>query len=509
MAARPAPAGAYVLPLLLLLILCVIKPVGYVGGGGDDWYYVEAARCAAGRVYCLPETHWAARFPLVAPLGWSLALLGESRATAAIVPLVYAGAATILFALNVQQRFGRAVAIAAGCVLVLTPVFTQRALQPNVDTVELTWLLAAIYALQRAADGKRPHVAALAGALLACAVFSRLSALACVPIIGVALLAMGPRGMRLAMPFAMGFAALLCLEGAVYWYVTGNPFSGWLLSLHHTRIPSTELAAHVDLAQSPLLNPAYIAGWKRPMGIELHWTIDPLLNLLAHPEVGLTMLAVPALMLVGRRETAPARDRATAVQWLLGAAAVHFALLTYVLAIDPKPRMFLPEAAVAATLAGLFAVPAWRTGSRAVVAVFFALLLGTTALAVGQRVDFREPERLAAAWAARDARPLAVTDFAARTMTFAPGLHMLPVHPASGATAIIALAANDCVSGLGGFSEPGWRLERSHVFSGWSSALMRSAGGGDAAILCLFSRAPSDRAESLRPSATRSPRPAS
>ncbi|MES2300620.1 MAG: hypothetical protein V4521_00840, partial [Pseudomonadota bacterium] len=48
--------------------------------------------------------------------------------------------------------------------------------------------------------------------------------------------------------------------------------------------PVEQILAQLDPALasggSPLFNRAIIAGWKRPMGIEVHWTVDGPLNLL-------------------------------------------------------------------------------------------------------------------------------------------------------------------------------------------------------------------------------------
>ena len=72
----PLPNPAFV-AVALLFALVLPNPVGYVGGGGDDWYYVQAARCVAAHGWCVPDTHWAARWPLVAPMGLALRLFGD------------------------------------------------------------------------------------------------------------------------------------------------------------------------------------------------------------------------------------------------------------------------------------------------------------------------------------------------------------------------------------------------------------------------------------------------
>lgn len=65
--------------VIVLLLLIALNPIGYIGGGGDDWHYVEAARCVARDDACGYETHWATRWPLVLPLGWRSPPLASIR----------------------------------------------------------------------------------------------------------------------------------------------------------------------------------------------------------------------------------------------------------------------------------------------------------------------------------------------------------------------------------------------------------------------------------------------
>ena len=206
---RRPPAA--LVALAAMLVALAINHAGYRGGGADDWQYLEAARCAvAQHGLCVPTSHWWARFPLVAPLALALALGGESRLTLGLVPLLYAAAAIILFTLLVERWFGRAAAMLGGVLIATLPAISLVLLQPNVDTAELAFMLAALLAFDSAARGGR-GAAIAGGALLGLAILTRPSALALLPILALAAAAT-PQLRRLVLPAALGLAATLAAE---------------------------------------------------------------------------------------------------------------------------------------------------------------------------------------------------------------------------------------------------------------------------------------------------------
>ena len=377
MPARLAPGrrgvlGIWLWPLMLLLAVGTLDPIGY-SGFGDEPLYLQAARCIAAHGYCLPDTHWAARFPLVAPVGWSLRMLGEGYGAVMVAPLLYAAAAILLLIANMRYRFGARAAGIAGATLILTPAFASRASIMSIDVVELAWSLAAVLAWQVAAERRRARLALLAGALLGVAVISRQTALAFAAVLaaGTPLLTRSSR--PLAIAAAAGFAGLLAAEALFQLAAGGDALLGWRLSLGHTRIPSTELSAAVDLRESPLFNPAFIGGWRRHAGIELHWTVDGALNLLASGESGLTLVC--AVLLGWVAWSSLSDGERSCIRRLCVAAVMHFALLTYALAVNPTPRTFLIEAAIAAAILGVAMSRRWRDGSRALIATAALLLV--------------------------------------------------------------------------------------------------------------------------------------
>ena len=370
------------LPLAAALVLMALAPVGYVGGGWDDQHYLEAARCAAREGFCLPENHWARRFTLVVPTGLMLSIFGESRQTLWLVPAAYSLAAVALFTLTVQRCYGRATALLSGLLFATMGVFSSRMLDLGVDTAEIAFIMAGALCLRLCAEGRSGMWAAAAGLMLGLAVLTRPTTLALLPLAIAALLFV--RQHRQLAPFLAAFAVAVALEGFLYWLWAGDPLLPWRLSLAHTKIPTSELPAGFDLSASPLFNIAFIDAWRPASGIEVHWTADALLNLLAHP----TMLVLPialVLLLLHRRELGRPQAGGTALLLLIGAACLYFGALVYAFAIDPKPRMFLPVAAVACVVIGVLGRLMWDKGGRIVV----LCIVGAVALQAGMQALLR------------------------------------------------------------------------------------------------------------------------
>lgn len=435
--------ASWLVPLGVLLLVFAFNPRLYTGGGGDDWHYLEAARCAAANGVCLPDSHWAARFPLILPMGLALHWFGEGEATVALVPLCYAIAAVLLFAGLVRRRYGARIACVAGAVLALTPLLAFYTGQPMVDVPEFAWTLATFFAIERALAGRDRRWAVLAGVALALAVMTRTSSFTLLPILGLGWLRLDRARKALALPMAVAFALVLGGEALAYLRATGDPAYGWGLALHHTRFPTTELPPGLDPGRSPILNLELIRHWRRSMGIEVHWTIDPLLNLLADPFCGLTLCGALALGVVRARDWW--RDRW--LPMLALAAALHFVLLTYGLAVDPKPRMFLLEIATASLTIGVLTIRGWHA-ARLIVAALAALLVGRAILVAYDQPRMAEVRRVAARWidaAGPDA--LAADEWTRRTITLVPTAHRLPLIEAALTRQRLVLGTAPCGGG--------------------------------------------------------------
>jgi hypothetical protein len=458
------------IPLLLLAAaIAWLNPVGYVGGGTDDWHYVSAAECWASHGACLPHDHWSARWPLIAPM--SLALwFGESRATLALVPFLYAVAAILLTAHVATQLFGRGSALAAASLLALTPTFALSMARPNVDVVELVFLLAALAAwlaaTQRAAGRQ---LAFAAGVALSLAVQTRETSLVYVALFGLWFLFSPPAAKRVTWWAAPGFALPMAVQMLIHWLATADPLLRFRLALDHGRIPSTELDTHVDTSRSPLLNSDFIAGWKPAAGIDVHWSVNPLLA--AYGARG--VLAPP-----GRRRAF----------LLLGGAVLASLLLIYVLAIDPKPRMFMPLAAAASITAAAFGVAAWQAGQRPLAGIITLAVAANAILILGAQPSMTGVEAAAGRWIADANAPLSSDESTRRLLLLVPAARNLPE---VSSRSLLQLRAS--LDGCAAIAGNAGRIEREYRFGQddmWFRRALRGPDDATTPALCLLRAVP-------------------
>ncbi|WP_324748977.1 glycosyltransferase family 39 protein [Sphingomonas sp. LY54] len=448
--------------LLFTWLLIALGTTGFLGRAGDDWQYLQAARCGAEYGLCLPHDHWWRRFPLIAPLAAVLHLLGESRATISIVPLAYGVATIMLFVVMVERQYGRREALFAGLALVATPAFSGRLLELNVDIPELAFVVAAVFCVQSAWRSGRGAWAAAGGAMLALAIMTRPTALPLLPLFLAGLWMTDRR--RWIPHFLAGLLALLLVEAAVYGVWAGDPLLSWKLSLAHTRIPTPVLSASVDLSQSPLFNPAYIDGWRKGMGISVHWTVDGLLNLLVHPWIALTLVCASAFLLLDWRRLGSADAGGRPLLFLIAAAASLFGALVYGLAIDPQPRMFLALAAVASLCFGLLAARSWDR-RRGLVIAALVILLGKGLIASYDAVDLEGAAALAPRWIAEEGAGLAVDKDSARYFALVPEVGALSrLDAAPAARRLLLVGENDCLKAAVAAGHAGWNVLRAARF---------------------------------------------
>ena len=422
----------------LALFYLLLHPIGFTGGGADDSRYLAAARCwAAEGAMCLPDNHWASRWPALAPIAAGIGLFGDGRTSIGLGTLAGWMASIALVGLLGRLWFDRATGLLAAALFASIPLVSAWATQPSVDLIELAFQLGALSLATVAYCRQSAGMAVAAGVAAALAVQSRETSLIFCGVAALAWLALDRRKRGILLWAVAGFGAAMAVEIAAYAIAMGDPLARYRLSLGHVAIASPELQPWVDTSRSPLLNPDYIAGWKRAAGVELWWPVDPWLNLLASPVIGLWLIAA-----VGLGPVTQGDGRRTAGRVALGAGLVA-ALLVYVLAVDPKPRMFLLLATAAVLVIGWAAVGFVRRGKGPVPVAVVALLLGWGAATIVRLPDTRKIERAAQVWIA--AHPGAI-ESDARTvgaLTLLPEARALPP-VGSGKPLRLVLATSTC-----------------------------------------------------------------
>jgi len=332
--------GSWLAVALVALLVLLVNPVGYSGGGRDDTRYLDAALCwvETGRV-CIPHDHWTTRWPAIAPLAGAISLGGLNRPSVGIGTLPSYVLAIVLVGWLGRLWFSRRAGLIAAGLFAVVPAVAIHALRPNVDMVELAAQLAALGLATLAIRSRSAGIAVASGACAGLAVLSRDTSFLFAGLGIAAWFLIAPRERKL-IPWAMiGFASVIVAEMLVYAAATGDPLLRFKLALAHGSVPSTELASWVDTTRSPILNPQFIAGWKMTLGIKIWWPIDPWLNLLANPQIGPWLLTAPLGALVAR-DSMSIVEKQKLVRIGLGSVLIALAIV-YVLAIDPKTRAFL------------------------------------------------------------------------------------------------------------------------------------------------------------------------
>ena len=369
------------------LFYLLLHPIGFTGGGADDSRYLEAARCwAAEGAMCRPDNHWATRWPALVPIAAGIGLFGEGRTSIGLGTLAGWVASIALVGLLGRLWFDRATGLLAAALFASIPLVSAWATQPSVDLLELAFQLGALALATMAYRKQSVTQAVAAGVAAALAVQSRETSLVFCGVAALAWLLLDPERRGVLLWALVGFGGAMAAEIVAYAVATGDPLTRFRLSLGHVAIASPELQPWVDTSKSPLLNPDYIAGWKRAAGIELWWPIDPWLNLLASPVIGFWLVAAAGMGFAYKGD-----GRGMVGRMALGAGLVAV-LLVYVLAVDPKPRMFMLAAVAAVLVIGWATMGYLQRGRGTVPGAVVAVLLTLGAVVIARLPDTKAIE---------------------------------------------------------------------------------------------------------------------
>ena len=428
--------------ILFAIVAVLINPIGFVGGGNDDQRYLDAARCwVSAHGPCLATNHWETRWPTIAPIALAFGLFGESRTVLGLAPLAWWIAGVMLLGLLGRLWFDRPTGLLAAAVMASVVVYATTALQPGADNVELALQLGALVLATTAYRRQSRGWALAAGAVAGIALQARDTSLVFAGLSALGWLMLDRERRHVLLWSIVGLAAVTAAEMAVYAAVTGDPLYRYRLALDHGRILSAELAPWVDTSRSPLFNPQFIAGWRRPMGIELWWPIDPWLNLIASPLIAIPIVLVVFLGFWGWRDLPPRWG------WRLGRLAglslLGALIAVYALAIDPKARIFLPLVAIASLAFGALAVSGWRANRQAVPVAFVAVAGFLGVLFIVSRFNSTPFEAAARTWIAHDGDRMEIDSPTRSILTLVPEARLLPPK-ASGRPLRLTTAPRGC-----------------------------------------------------------------
>lgn len=380
-------------------LILLVNPVGFVGGGWDDWQYLNAARCWAENGPCLPRDHWQGRWPVIAPIAAMISLFGETRLSIGLPSLAYAIGCLWLLSRLGNRLAAAPVGYVAALILLAMPIFGVELLDPNAEHPELFFLLAAANFVEGYAERRNAWLAFAAGLSWSLAFQVRETAVAALPLLSIAAWIFAKRDPRALAAAAAGAALPLLAEALTFLVATGDPLWRRHFSIAHTTIPSTELVGPVDHSRPPFLNPDYIAAWNHQPGIHIHWAVDGFVNLLANSMAGLGigMSVILSAVFWARLDQADRRR----IEWSLGAGLYWACFLIYVLAVDPKPRMmFVPVAMTAISLAILLRRLS-RSNSALLASIVLGLCWAAGMLSVAAHPQIRTSEASASGWLQR------------------------------------------------------------------------------------------------------------
>ncbi|TRW17925.1 ArnT family glycosyltransferase [Glacieibacterium frigidum] len=358
-------------------VLLALDPPGYFGGRWDDARYLEAALQWV-EAPNLGTVHWSLRWPVVLPAWGALEAFGRTR-FAAMVPGLAAFAALLIFSYWAARRvLGGAAALLACAMLVTTSEILFAATRLTADLPELLFMSVGAWSFilaARAGGGAQTRWLIACGVAAGLAFAVRETAASLMVVLGLLWLTGVGVPRRAYLWIALGFLCVWLPEQLILWHASGDPLYRLHVDMRHVEVPSTNLQGLVAGGSTPAMNPQMMARWIGVGPLRIHYLVDPWLNLFLNGRYGLVFLiAGIAVLFAGRRLRG--REGRTVVI-LAGLAAAHIAFVIYVIATDPKPRMFMPAILCGCLIAGVALPLAWRGRTRIVLA-----LLGVAKLVV-------------------------------------------------------------------------------------------------------------------------------
>lgn len=391
----PAVKGRGLIPHLALillfgLIVILINPRGYTGGGYDDGRYLAAATEWALHGPVLGPNHWSLRWPIVLPTAAILRIFGPDHDWLMLPGVVAYFAIGFITYFGVRGAAGARAGFLAGLGIMATPGigFWSGAIYP--DLIELALWLAAFWSLWRAThapDRQRLRWMIATGLIAGFAICVRETSIALAAGLFVAGWFLPRMPLRAWIMALIAVAALPTIEYAILWAASGDPIYRLHVDLHHIAIPSEDMRGAVATNQLAVFNTGIMERWAGAGPVHLHWMVDTYINFFLNFYYGQNYVAALALALCARRRGGVAATLGPKLTGLVPAlltiAAANIVWNLYVLALNPSDRMFMPATAVATIIAAILADRLWtmRFVRPFLVVVMLIKLLSTVVVA--------------------------------------------------------------------------------------------------------------------------------
>lgn len=378
----------------------------------DDRYYLKAADAWLDHAPALGTTHWDMRLPLILAMSGAIALAGRTELAAIIGP---AALCTVMLVSSsyalVRTAAGRTAAMLAGVLSISAPVVAIYGRDFGPDILEAALCAASVALFVRGWPRRSAASLAGAGLLLGVCWVDRAT---CAPLLGVYGLAFvhavwrrHPGRWTLLALFA-GAAIPVLGEAAYYATMTGTPLYRWAVDARSLEIPSNHLIGQVANGLRPPFNPALMARWRPNSVVDVHWALNPFIDLVANPQHGWLILPGTVAGTVLWRRTDPGSPLGWLVRLLCIWATLILFVVLAVLNLRPQPRYFLTLTWIAALLTALWLAPLLLRHRAAAFALAAVLALNLAAARL--RPDPIAADRLIVRQLRATDRPVWTTD---------------------------------------------------------------------------------------------------
>ena len=384
----PAPRRSTALDITCIAaLLAYTAAVLVLTSGGyadaDDRYYLKAADAWIDHGPAVGTSHWDMRLPLILAMAGAIRVGGRTELAAVVAP---AAVCTVILMLAtyalVRTAAGRSAALLASVLAVTAPVVAiyGQDFGPDILEASLSATSAAVFAW----GWPRRSVASLAGAGLLLGV-CWVDRATCAPLLGVYGLVFahaawgGQPGRWTMLALFAGAAAPVLAEAAYYAVMAGTPLYRLAVDARSLEIPSNHMLGQVAGGLRPPFNAALMARWRPNSLVDVHWAVNPFIDLVTNPQHGWLILPGTVAGTVLWRRTEPGSPLGWLVRLLCVWAVLILFTVLAVLNLRPQPRYFLTLTWVAAILTALWLAPMLLRHRAAAVALAAVLALNLAA----------------------------------------------------------------------------------------------------------------------------------